>query len=138
MPVEIIAHRGASREHQENTLPAFMRALELGSDAIELDVHGTADGQLVIHHDPVYGAGRIPLAERTLAQLRSETADGALPLPTLPELPELVHGRVRLYVEVKGAGLAQLVVELLRPYASWCAVHSFDHRIARDVHLAEP
>src|SRR5690606_1713413 len=106
MPVEIIAHRGASREHQENTLPAFMRALELGSDAIELDVHGTADGQLVIHHDPTYGSGRLPLAERTLAELRRETAGGALPLPTLSELLELVEARVRLYVEVKGGGLA--------------------------------
>jgi len=49
---EIIAHRGASRERPENTLAAFNRAAELGADAVELDVHLTKDGRLVVHHDP--------------------------------------------------------------------------------------
>ena len=50
---EIIAHRGASHERPENTLPAFTRAVELGADGVELDVHLTADGALVVHHDAV-------------------------------------------------------------------------------------
>jgi glycerophosphoryl diester phosphodiesterase len=50
--VRIYAHRGASRELPENTLPAFRRAIELGADALETDVHLTADGVLVTSHDP--------------------------------------------------------------------------------------
>src|ERR1700716_2082263 len=48
----VYAHRGASRELRENTMPAFRRALELGADALETDVHATADGVLVASHDP--------------------------------------------------------------------------------------
>jgi glycerophosphoryl diester phosphodiesterase len=49
--VIVIAHRGASAERPENTLPAFERAIELGADAIELDVHADAEGRLVVTHD---------------------------------------------------------------------------------------
>jgi len=54
----IIAHRGASRAEQENTLEAFRRAGEMGADGIELDVRRTADDRLVVHHDPVLADGR--------------------------------------------------------------------------------
>src|SRR5205085_81744 len=50
--VRVYAHRGASLEFPENTLPAFRRALDLGADALETDVHVTADGVLVLSHDP--------------------------------------------------------------------------------------
>ncbi len=49
----IIGHRGSPRDHRENTLPSFLRAFDVGAEAIELDVHGTADGAVVIHHDAV-------------------------------------------------------------------------------------
>jgi len=48
---QVIAHRGASRAEPENTLAAFRRAVELGADAVELDVRRTADDHLVVHHD---------------------------------------------------------------------------------------
>ena len=51
--VAVIAHRGASRLERENTIEAFVRARELGADAVELDVRITGDGYLVVHHDPV-------------------------------------------------------------------------------------
>lgn len=50
--MRLYAHRGASAELPENTLEAFGRALELGADALETDVHMTADGVLVVAHDP--------------------------------------------------------------------------------------
>lgn len=50
--VAVIAHRGASRTERENTLEAFVRAREIGADAVELDVRRTLDGHLVVHHDP--------------------------------------------------------------------------------------
>ena len=47
----VIAHRGASAYAPENTMPAFEKALELGAEGIELDVHMTADGEIVVIHD---------------------------------------------------------------------------------------
>ncbi len=52
MSVRIYAHRGASAELPENTMAAFRRAAALGVDALELDIHATRDGVLVVSHDP--------------------------------------------------------------------------------------
>ncbi|HVV82230.1 MAG TPA: glycerophosphodiester phosphodiesterase [Kofleriaceae bacterium] len=51
-PFRLYAHRGASAELPENTLPAFRRALDYGVDALELDVHLTRDGHPIVSHDP--------------------------------------------------------------------------------------
>ena len=59
----VIAHRGASSELPENTLPAFERAIELGADYVELDVHADADGRLVVTHDRA--APRRELSDRS-------------------------------------------------------------------------
>ena len=48
-----IAHRGMPRRLRENTLPSFAAALAAGADGIELDVHATSDGVVVVHHDAV-------------------------------------------------------------------------------------
>jgi glycerophosphoryl diester phosphodiesterase len=61
-----IAHRGASHELPENTLPAFERAIELGADFVEFDVHAAADGSLVVCHDPPRGGE--PRLEEVVAQ----------------------------------------------------------------------
>lgn len=54
----VIAHRGASADHPENTVAAYRGALEQGADWVELDVRLSADGALVVHHDPLYADGR--------------------------------------------------------------------------------
>lgn len=51
----VIAHRGASWDLPENTLPAFERAIELGADYVEFDIHATSRGALVVTHDPPRG-----------------------------------------------------------------------------------
>lgn len=81
---EVIAHRGASRVERANTVAAFERAVELGSDGIELDVRRTADGLLVVHHDAVLGDGRAIV----------ETRQSELPfyLPTLAEALDACAG----------------------------------------------
>src|ERR1700675_3455622 len=76
----VIAHRGASAELPENTLPAFERALELGADFVELDVHADASGRLVVTHDRPQ-PGRV--------------------YPTLEETLELMRGRIPAMVELK-------------------------------------
>jgi glycerophosphoryl diester phosphodiesterase len=76
----VIAHRGVSGELPENTLPAFERAIELGADAIELDVHADAEGHLVVSHDaPKPGHA----------------------YPTLEEVLELCRGRIPVMAELK-------------------------------------
>ena len=47
----VLAHRGANRLAPENTVAGHGRAVELGADGVELDVHRTADGALVVRHD---------------------------------------------------------------------------------------
>ncbi len=68
----VMAHRGASGEYPENTLPAFRAAAENGADYIELDVHRTCDGQVVVFHDEdllrIASDQRL-VAEMTLAEL---------------------------------------------------------------------
>jgi glycerophosphoryl diester phosphodiesterase len=76
----VIAHRGASAELPENTLPAFERAIELGADAIEFDVHADRAGRLVVTHAP-------PRPNRTY--------------PTLEAALDLMRGRVPAFVELK-------------------------------------
>ena len=76
----VIAHRGASAELPENTLPAFERAIELRADAIEFDVHADATGRLVVTHTT-------PRPHQTY--------------PTLEEALELMRGRIGVMVELK-------------------------------------
>lgn len=64
----IWGHRGAPQQAQENTVDAFRAARNQGADGIELDARATADGVVVVHHDPVLADGR-PLAEVPLAGL---------------------------------------------------------------------
>jgi glycerophosphoryl diester phosphodiesterase len=66
----VIAHRGASSELPENTLPAFERAIELGADFVELDVHADAVGRLVVTHDRPRQGGAYPTLEEALDLMR--------------------------------------------------------------------
>ncbi|HTI65117.1 MAG TPA: glycerophosphodiester phosphodiesterase [Gemmatimonadaceae bacterium] len=123
-PVEHIAHRGAKRELAENTVPAFLRAVDRGADAIELDVHATSDGVVVVHHDP-----DVPVAvgPRPIAELAwNELAHAGTEVPRLLDVLEVVPDDVALYVELKGHAVEDLVAALLGA-SKRCAVHSFDH-----------
>ena len=136
-PLELVAHRGANRERPENTLAAFARALELGADGIELDVHATADGTVVVHHDfAVRGADR-PIAAMRDAELARHRVGGE-PIPTLDEVLELCASRCRVYVELKGRGIERAVVERVAAHRAECALHSFDHRAIRRVRELAP
>lgn len=131
---EIIAHRGASRDFRENTLPAFTAALEQGADGIELDVHSTRDGAIVVHHDAALrgnGAdGRRSLSDMTATEVGAVRFPDGSGIPTLDEVLALVGVRATVYVEVKAARIEPELVECLRRHpTSRVAVHAFDHRI---------
>ena len=84
----VIAHRGASGYLPENTLPAYERAVAQNADMIEIDLHRTSDGAIVVAHDAdlsrLGGSGEI--ADATLSQVRALDAGGNERVPTLEEV----------------------------------------------------
>lgn len=113
----VLAHRGARRVAPENTVEAFVAAARLGADGVELDVHRTADGALVVHHDAdTRGVG--VLAGHGLAEVRAARPD----IPTLEEALEACDGML-VNIEVKNLpgdadydpadGAAAAIVEVL-------------------------
>ncbi len=131
-----IAHRGMPRLARENTLPAFALALDHGAEGIELDVHATSDGVVVVHHDATLRDGTA-IATLTHSELARGARDAGFELPALDEVFALVGARATLFVEIKGAGIEALVARSLASHGGRYAVHGFDHSmIARLHHLA--
>ncbi len=99
----VIAHRGASGQRPENTLPAFERAIELGADMIEIDLHRSRDGAGVVTHDAdlagLGGAG--PVGEATLREIRSLDAGEGCRVPTLEEVLDRFAARIPFNLEIK-------------------------------------
>lgn len=113
----------------ENTHSAFRRAATLGAQGIELDVHATRDGQIVVHHDAeLPGLG--PVAALTwaeVARLRLSNGEG---IPLLRQVVSEFPG-LDLWVEVKGLDQRWdgALLSILDSHRAHTAVHSFDHRI---------
>jgi glycerophosphoryl diester phosphodiesterase len=127
----VIAHRGASGYEYENSLAAFRRAIMLGSDGVELDVHATRDGGIVIHHDPeIPGLG--PIARLELPAVRQARLRNGEPIPLLAEVLDLM-GERDVWVEVKALDpmwdQALLATLAGGPAPARYAVHSFEHAI---------
>lgn len=127
----VIAHRGASAVELENSLAAFRAAGRLGADGVELDIHATADGALIVHHDAAIAGEFIPSA--TLATIRAQRLANGDPPPLLEEALATIDPRLRVYVEVKtlpGSADAHLLAVLDQgPNPAGYAVHGFDHRV---------
>lgn len=136
---QVVAHRGASAACPPgNTVEAFAEALIEGADWVELDVHLTADGEIVVHHDPVLADGRV-LGELTREEL-------PVSIPTLQEAL-VACNPLAVNVEIKPDGVAELrpqliehVVELLLSYGDTreFLVTSFDHDIVDRVRGLAP
>jgi glycerophosphoryl diester phosphodiesterase len=120
-----IAHRGGSLEAEENTLPAFAHAVGLGYTHIELDVQGTADGKVVVHHDPTFA--RMFDDPRLVAQLdwahvqRLRTRAGA----GVPLLAEVLTAWPDLFVNIEPKSDA-----VVAPLAALLTEHRALDRIA--------
>jgi glycerophosphoryl diester phosphodiesterase len=137
----VIAHRGASDRELENSLAAFRAAAALGADAVELDVHATADGTLIVHHDAtIAGRHHIPaLSGRAVRELRLANGE---PPPTLDEALAAAGERLAVFVEVKTLPprFDGRLLDALRqgPNPAGYAVHGFDHRIVQRLGAAQP
>jgi glycerophosphoryl diester phosphodiesterase len=108
----VIAHRGASAELPENTLPAFERAIEIGADYVEFDVHG----DLSVTHDP---------------------PTRGVSYPSLAEVLDLCHGRIGVMVELKRPR-GDMVERALRLLRSDDVVLSFQRRAILEVRARRP
>jgi glycerophosphoryl diester phosphodiesterase len=138
-----IAHRGFSELYPENTMLAFNMAADYGADMIELDVHMSRDGRLVVVHDDTVdrtsdGSGLVK--DLTLAELREldfgrgHAVGGPVPIPLLEEVLETFSGRVILNIEIKNCpmqyqGIEAEIAKLIK--GNGCTesviVSSFDH-----------
>jgi glycerophosphoryl diester phosphodiesterase len=127
----VIAHRGAAGYEVENSLAAFRLAAEQGADAVELDIHSTADGALVVHHGVKVGDLRV--AHATLAQLRARPLPNGESIPTLEEALAVIVPRMIACVEIKlvtSQGEERLLEVIERTGApDRVALHAFDHRV---------
>ncbi len=136
----VIAHRGASGHALENSISAFRRAIELGADGVELDLHVTRDGGLVVHHDAeLPGLGPIRSLEASAIQ-GVRLANGE-PVPFLADALEAIGPR-DVWVEIKALD-AQHDDSLLQaldrgPAPERYAVHAFDHRIVARLGARRP
>lgn len=133
-----IAHRGASAYAPENSLEAFHKAAQLGSDMVEIDIRSTSDHQPVVTHDPslkrLYDVdGQI--SDYTLAELKSITK--SQPIPTFAEVVKLCRElHMGLYLDIKDVNetSGEIIFEVLDRY------HMIRHSIFgsfRPDHLAD-
>lgn len=103
----IVAHRGASSTHPENTLPSFEAALSLGARVVELDARLTADGVAVVVHDPevartTHGEGLVhELTVEEVRVLEAGTREHPARVPTLAEALRALSGRAAVAIEIK-------------------------------------
>ena len=142
--VVVIAHRGASGHAPENTLASFSKALEMGTDMIEIDLHLSADDSVMVMHDAKVDRttnGHGEIRNMTCEQLKQLDAGGWFgdqfkgeKIPTLSEVLRLVDGKARVLIELKssGAGLYQdLVAKTMEIVDAnnardWVILQSFD------------
>jgi glycerophosphoryl diester phosphodiesterase len=112
----IVGHRGACGHAPENTLKSFAKAVEMGCQRVEFDVHLSRDGVPVVIHDDTLDRstnGKGPVRSLTLAELKRLDAGEGESIPTLTEVMDFCREKVDLQIELKGQGCPPAVADLL-------------------------
>ncbi|WP_456442113.1 glycerophosphodiester phosphodiesterase [Psychroserpens sp.] len=132
-----IGHRGAKTHVAENTIASIEKALEFNVDAIEIDVHKCASGELVVFHDftldkKTNGSGEV--AKHTLVQLKKLKVNDEYEIPTLEEVLNTIDKKCILNIELKGRNTALISCKIIAEYIKthqWSLDHflisSFQH-----------
>jgi glycerophosphoryl diester phosphodiesterase len=134
----IIGHRGAAALEPENTLLSIKRAMDIGVDAVEIDVHLSKEKELVVIHDATVDRttnGTGPVSGYTVQEIKRLDAGKGEAIPTLQEVIDLIDKQVLLIIELKEQGTERSVVDLLvrnNLFDKACVI-SFWHRLVKTV-----
>ncbi|MBU1164441.1 glycerophosphodiester phosphodiesterase [Patescibacteria group bacterium] len=139
----IIGHRGACGYAPENTLLSFQKAIDLGCNGTELDVHLTKDGEVVVIHDEKVDRttdGHGYVSGMTLDELKKLNCEEGQKIPTLQEVIDLCKGKINLYIELKGKKTAKPVNEIIlkNNLTDDVRVSSFDIDMIKEIKTANP
>ena len=150
----LVAHRGGAGLGIENTLDCIARGMETRADMIEIDIHLTKDGHIVVCHDQSVDRmtdGEGLIRDMTLAELRrlnvvdADDNPTGYRIPTLEEVLDLVDGHKKLLIEIKRtggiyAGIEAQLVEMLHDHDAlgWCVVQSFNDSVLDNIHAIDP
>lgn len=116
-----IGHRGAKGYEPENTLVSFQKALDLHVDGIELDVHLSADGEIIVIHDDTIDRttnGKGFVNGLSLQELKAFQINGKYEIPTLEEVFDLVNQKCFINIELKSLDATDKVVALIEKYVN--------------------
>lgn len=143
-----IGHRGARGHEPENTLLGFQKAMDLHVNRIELDVHLSADGEIMVIHDETLDRttnGKGAVNHYSLPELKCLKINSEQTIPTLAEVFNLIDQKCDINIELKSFDSASPVVTLIEKYVSekkWnysqFVVSSFDWNALQEVSLANP
>lgn len=151
---KIIGHRGGADLGPENSLYCINKGIEAGADMIEIDIHLSKDGEIVVCHDPKVDRttnGKGYISDMTMSELRQlhlVDADGKMTdqqLPTLNEVMNVANGRSELLIEIKKdksslPGIEEKVLDVIKQYDAynWATVQSFDDSVLETFHQLDP
>lgn len=140
-----IGHRGAKGYEAENTLKSFQKAIDLHVDRIELDVHLSADNEIIVIHDET--VDRVTnqtgvIRELSLPQIKRLRIDKKYKIPTLSQVLNLINQKCEVNIEIKSLEATKKVVSLIEKYIeeknwnySQFIISSFDWNALRKVHF---
>ncbi len=114
-----IGHRGAKGYVPENTIISFQKAIELGCDGIELDVHSSFDGEIMVIHDEKIDRttnGRGFVNQMNLSELKTFKIDNKHEIPTLEEVFELINHNFFINIELKSYETVEKVIKIVEKY----------------------
>ena len=141
-----IGHRGAMGHEPENTILSIKKAISLGVDAVEIDVHRVENRLLVIHDRALSRTtnGQGDIMEKNFSYIRSLDAGKGEKIPTLEEVFNAVNRQVGINIELKNKGTATLVVDLIHRYLNYgwsyndFIISSFNHYELQQVKILDP
>lgn len=150
---EIIAHKGASGIAPENTIPAIVKALEMGVDMIEIDVQQTKDEHIIVFHDETVDRttdGEGFVHDYTLEELKQldagfwhSPAYKDTRIPTLKEVLDTIKGKTKVLIEIKHSDhphyhdFAEKLIDIIRAEENgfdWCILQSYEIEYLEEAH----
>ncbi len=136
--IQTIGHRGAAALEPENTLRGFRKAIEIGVDYVEFDVHRCKSGEIVVIHDETVDRttnGKGFVRDLKLQQLKKLDAGKGEDVPTLQEAIDTCKGKVKMQIELKEHGLEEDTVATIERngIAADVIVISFYHNFIKKV-----